>query len=144
MLRGIDLISLFGVSFAIFGGDAEGFPEISTPFELSGEFEKPGFYLDLPEGFFSPCAVPCKIHNGKNEVEISVISRPLIFGLKIPVNTATTTDLMDLPGIGPKLASRIVEFRNSSGPFASEEELDLVKGIGPKTLVRIRPYLSFN
>jgi competence protein ComEA len=47
------------------------------------------------------------------------------------LNTATVTELDGLPGIGPVLAQRIVDHRETSGPFASVEELDDVPGIGP-------------
>lgn len=47
------------------------------------------------------------------------------------LNTATVTELDGLPGIGPVLAQRIVDHRETSGPFGSVEELDDVPGIGP-------------
>jgi competence protein ComEA len=48
---------------------------------------------------------------------------------------------MQLPEIGEALAKGIVESREQDGPFASHDDLDRVRGIGPKTLERIRPYL---
>jgi len=70
--------------------------------------------------------------------------------LKIDPNVATWDELASLPEIGPTLAKRIVEYRRqrqdagAARPFASEEDLDKVPGIGPRTLEEIRPYLSFN
>jgi competence protein ComEA len=49
----------------------------------------------------------------------------------LDLNTATAADLDALPGIGPVLAERIVEHRETHGPFRSVEELDDVAGIGP-------------
>ena len=46
-----------------------------------------------------------------------------------------------LPGVGETLARRIVESRSEAGPFTELEALRRVRGIGPKTLERIRPYL---
>jgi competence protein ComEA len=56
---------------------------------------------------------------------------------KLNVNTATAPELELLPGIGPALAGRIIEDREANGPFKSVDDLDRVKGIGPKTLDRI-------
>lgn len=59
----------------------------------------------------------------------------------VHLNTATETDFLRLPGIGPVLAKRIVEYRRRIGGFKSIEQLLDVKGIGPKKLERIRPYV---
>jgi len=62
---------------------------------------------------------------------------------RIDPNRASTSELTRLPGIGPALAGRIVADRASRGLFASPEALRRVRGIGAKTLDRIRGYLSF-
>lgn len=59
----------------------------------------------------------------------------------INLNTATAEELDRLPGIGPHYALEIVRYRERHGPFRSVEELLEVKGIGPKKLARIRPYV---
>lgn len=61
---------------------------------------------------------------------------------KLDVNRATQEQLQTVPGIGPALARRIVEWRREHGPFETLEELLHVRGIGPRTLDRIRPYLE--
>ena len=60
---------------------------------------------------------------------------------EVDINTADWPELKQLPGIGETLARRIVDFRNTSGPFASHDNLRRVRGIGPKKLEEIRPYL---
>ena len=55
-------------------------------------------------------------------------------GSKINVNTATEAQLEELPGIGPVLAQRIIDYRTEHGPFPSVDALDDVSGIGPATL----------
>jgi competence ComEA-like helix-hairpin-helix protein len=60
---------------------------------------------------------------------------------KINVNTASAELLEALPGIGPVIAKRIVEYREKNGFFANPENLIDVKGIGEKKLKQILPYI---
>ena len=55
------------------------------------------------------------------------------------INTASAAELEDLPGIGPALATAIVEHRRRSGPFSTVDQLLEVSGIGPVKLEQIRP-----
>ena len=60
----------------------------------------------------------------------------------LDVNRATERDFERLPGIGPVLARRIVEYRTTRGTFQDIEQLRRVKGIGKKTFERIRPLVA--
>ena len=60
----------------------------------------------------------------------------------IDLNTATKSELEQLPRIGPKTAERIIEYREAHNGFRSNKDLMLVKGIGPKTFENIKPYLK--
>ncbi len=60
---------------------------------------------------------------------------------RVDLNRASVTDLEGLPGIGPKLAQRVVDHRASRGPFHNVEELQQVKGIGRKKFDRLRPFV---
>ena len=51
---------------------------------------------------------------------------------KININQASASELIQLKGIGPKLAERIVQYREEHGPFRVPEDIMKVKGIGPK------------
>jgi competence ComEA-like helix-hairpin-helix protein len=59
----------------------------------------------------------------------------------IDLNRARKTDLMELPGIGPVLAERIVADRTENGPFRTVSDLTRVKGIKDKMLQKLRPFL---
>jgi competence protein ComEA len=60
----------------------------------------------------------------------------------LDVNRAAVGDLELLPGVGPALAQRIVAHRVEHGAFASIDALAQVRGIGPKTLERLRPLVA--
>jgi len=62
----------------------------------------------------------------------------------ININTASEKELQRLPRIGPAKAKLIVEFRNKNGKFNYVEELLEIKGIGKKTLEKLKPYLLIN
>ncbi len=59
-------------------------------------------------------------------------------GRRIDINSAGAAELALLPGIGPALAERIIEDRERRGPFRRVEDLDRVKGIGPRIVERVR------
>jgi competence protein ComEA len=61
--------------------------------------------------------------------------------LALNVNAATAEDLEALPGIGPVLAQRILEFRQSRGPFQKIDDLLSVQGIGKKKLAQLTPLI---
>ncbi len=67
---------------------------------------------------------------------------PIREDTRLNINTATAEELMDLPGIGPVTAERIVTHRAENGPFASISEITNVYGIGPATLEKIRAYIQ--
>lgn len=69
----------------------------------------------------------------------SVEKRPISF--QVDINRADWPELTLLPGVGEVLAKSIVESREAKGEFRSHDELRRVKGIGKKTLDKIRPYL---
>ena len=61
---------------------------------------------------------------------------------KVNVNTADQAALETLPGIGPTLAQRIIDYREQHGPFATVRDLVKVSGIGEKTLANLEPYVT--
>ncbi len=61
---------------------------------------------------------------------------------KVDLNTASVEQLTTLPGVGAKLAARIVDYRDHSGGFKSTRELLNVKGIGEKSFGKLEPHIS--
>jgi competence protein ComEA len=68
--------------------------------------------------------------------------RLLTLGVALDLNTATAEDLEALPGVGPVLAQRIIEYRQSQGPFQKIDDLLSVHGIGRKKLAQLAPLIT--
>ncbi len=62
--------------------------------------------------------------------------------LKVDLNRAGVEELMKLPGVGEKVAERIVSYRDENGGFDAPEELMNVRGIGEKTYLKLESYLT--
>lgn len=60
---------------------------------------------------------------------------------RIDINTASAEELTLLPGIGPALAQRILDYREENGPFSACSQLKNVKGIGQTTYEGLRDYI---
>ncbi|MGI6587403.1 MAG: helix-hairpin-helix domain-containing protein [Peptococcia bacterium] len=63
-------------------------------------------------------------------------------GGKININTASQNDLMNLPRIGPAIASRIIEYREKEGPFQKIEDIMKVSGIGEVTFAKLKDQIT--
>lgn len=61
---------------------------------------------------------------------------------KISINKATCEELITLPGIGPKTAKRIIEYRDTYGPFWTLDDIKNVKGIGDKKYAKLKEYIT--
>ncbi len=70
--------------------------------------------------------------------------RPLAPGELVDVDRAPDRELARLPRVSLALARRIVADRQANGPFRALEGLDRVPGIGPRTLERLRPHVTFS
>ena len=64
-----------------------------------------------------------------------------IIRFSLDINSAPPTELSLLPGIGPTMASRIIETRQQRGPFKSVDDITHVPGIGKITLQEMRPFI---
>ena len=90
---------------------------------------QPGPSSDSFDAFFHPRAEqPAGGSTGKMPAS----------GAKLDVNRASVETLQDIPGVGPVMARRIIEGR----PYRSADELERVKGIGPKRYEQLRPYFD--
>jgi competence protein ComEA len=60
----------------------------------------------------------------------------------VNLNTASQAQLESLPGVGPKVAERILEYRQKNGQFKKIEDLMNVQGIGEKSFLKLKPLLT--
>lgn len=88
-----------------------------------------------------PRAVTPAADPGKVESSASTTPVPRAVTFPIDINMAPPEDLEVLPGIGEKLAQRIIEYRKRHGGFRRIEDLREVKGIGKKRMERLRPLI---
>jgi len=96
-------------------------PSESEPARLSRRSDKP--VEDAPAPTWTP------------------VHKPVLTGHPIPVNRASSDELLALPGIGPVLAKRIVEERDRRA-FTSVEDMRRVSGIGVKRIEQLRPLIT--
>jgi len=102
-----------------------------------------------PEGLLQKIDKNCRVRvlpagEGKGKVLLEPLApqKQKVLSLPIDINTASVEELDTLPGIGPKTAQAIVEYRETQGKFASTEDLIQVRGIGPKKLAAILPHVT--
>ena len=130
---------------------------------VAGEVQRPGVY-ELPFGSIVQHAIDAAGGFGGSASQERInLAAPLIDGQQvyvpqfsepipqsinpggsndpIAINTATAPELERLPGIGPVLAQRIVEYREQFGPFQRVEDLLEVEGIGPSKLEGLQDHI---
>ena len=93
----------------------------------------PALFLGTPDLI----AVPDDDLATKKEPSLTE-NRPLLLN----INVASAKELQSLPSIGKTMAERIVEYREKHGRFSSVEKLTEVKGVGEKTLEKLKPFIS--
>ncbi len=83
------------------------------------------------------------IHGGMSGrlIEIDRVD-PMTVQFRVDINHAEWPEFVTLPDVGELMAKRIVEYRQQYGPYKSVDDLRKVRGIGPKTMEHLRPFLE--
>jgi comEA protein len=80
----------------------------------------------------------------KEKLSLTEIEGNLKEARRVSINTATAEEITIIPGIGPAISSRIVEYREKYGKFSTVDSLIKVKGIGPAKLEKMREYVRID
>ena len=135
---------------------AEAPPQAHAVVEVRGNVPEPGFYSLVPpvtvsaaisaaggqHGDSRQVPVGSVVMVSEDGISVQPMDKRLVIGLPVSVNSASRAALETVPGIGAVRAEAIVLSRTDDGPFSSLDDLTRVKGVGPATLARIRPFLS--
>ena len=136
--------------------------------QLEGAVHRPGVYIIstnmhlyevliqagniLPEADLSNLNLAKIIEDGE-KIDIPFIkkrtvsesnqkSSPANMAIRVNINTASKTDLMQLPGVGATYAENILDYREKNGAFKNISDMLKIKGIGPSKLKKISPYIT--
>ncbi len=151
------LLALTAGAFALWSQREPAAPAPQGAVEVRGEVPAPGLHL-LPapartRDALAAAGAPELVAEDRllrsgdllvasgGEVRWGTVEDGLVYGLPININSAGEAALAAVPGIGARTAAAIVADRAAHGPFESVAALDRVKGIGPKTVDRLAPFL---
>lgn len=93
----------------------------------------PALFLGKPDFIAAPNK---EAHEQKSQLPVEV--KPVLLN----INTASAEELQTLPSIGPQTAQKIIQYREENGDFTSVDALTEVKGVGEKTLEKVKPYIA--
>jgi len=125
--------------------------------EVAGDVPRPGWYAPAPATVHgavraaggdpggladAPLADGLRVVIEGGAVRLEPAGRELVFALPLDINAASPQAFEALPGVGPTLARAIVDDRAARGPFAGVSDLTRVKGIGPRRLEGIAPFVT--
>ena len=95
----------------------------------------------LSSPLFAQAAAP-KPQGGGGRATKPAVTATVVATNVVNLNTGTVVEIASLPGIGPKTAELVVQYRTKNGPFKKIEEVMNVRGIGEKSFLKIKDRLT--
>lgn len=121
-------------------------PSSATTMEASGQVAQAVQELSPVEKEARSAGVPLpdttQVQARPTRRSVSLI--PPVLSTPVDLNRADAKTLESLPGIGVVLAQRVIDYRTARGRFQTIDDLRAVKGIGPKTLERLKPLVMIS
>ena len=111
-------------------------------FFVGRNFTNPGITMIVVETQPAPTAAPIQETRDDTSKPTEEVTKPTLGNWKININTATVDELVILPGVGPVLAQRIIDYRTANGAFQGIEDLTKVSGIGDKTYQQLAEFIT--
>lgn len=142
----------------LWGQSSPAVAEAALVVEVQGDVPAPGFHTLPPPatvhgalkaaGASTVGVVDAELASGirvvlaDGAVRLEPMDELLVVGLPVDANRATAAALQAIPGLGPARAQAIVDERLARGPFLTIDDLKRVRGIGPATVAKLRPFIT--
>jgi len=106
-------------------------------------------YSNIKKNINKPEAITYETNRLFDSISAKILNIPdstlkLLSTVKYDVNTVTRSQLEEIPGIGPVLADRIIQYRKKTGKISNLIQLVEIKGIGKKKFEDLKQYLFIN
>lgn len=138
-------LSLFALGIA-----AKNLPRVfAEPLAILEDQESPGFAPTMAAGSVETLSAPRESEK-KSPTKSPRIKKSSVQKVKVTaenplaINKADSLQLLGLPGVGPAMAHKILEYRRTQGPFKMGDDLEKVPGIGKKKQQKLVPLLIFD
>ena len=109
--------------------------------EQQSKQEKPNNKDNQPQGKLTPSS-EIKQEQNQPSGEIASNIKSAETTKRVNINTASTVELQNIPGVGEKKAQTIIDYRNKHGAFKKVQDLTKVKGIGTKSFQKMKPFIE--
>lgn len=132
--------------------DLQKIKDRSISIEVKGELDNPGIFQIKPQSTLDELMKELQLkedsdisHLNLNQILLNkdvVIIRKVSPQALVSINSASVNELSSLPGIGLKIAQRIIDYRETHGFFQALEDLKNVKGIGDKVYEKLSAFIT--
>lgn len=132
------------LAFLLIGTLVKSYQERHPPFDEAIYAEADSLFLAAVETLQHAASQQPSTAAVQEESDTTALQLLISSAGKVNLNTSTQQELEQLPRIGPAMARRIIAYRTAYGPFRTKDDLLNVKGIGEKTLERLKDRITLD